>query len=200
MPKMATGSAPSTAASSYAKRVEIEFPGPKYNRFLDMLQGNCPDSPMPHRVPISTVRIVDEVNPAPKSHFFKAPKDTSVCRKFVGVLSKPSPDTKTRQVIVHFSQPRDLNFSYIEAIGSILNIDPSFFIIHFERSRINFASKYSFQVPSLLPLESKYLQFKHDSAGHTTLMRLKSGPSLCETSSYHYWLLEHGYFSHSDHL
>ena len=165
----------STAALPYANRVELEYPGINYEWFPGMLRGRVPQKTIGYNeVPVSLVRIVDRDTTTFKSDLFDAARGKAVCPKFVKVLSERSPDTEMRQVVVSYTRVQDLNFSYIEAIGSVLNLDPLFFITHFERSRAKYSSPYRYRAPSMLPLESKYLQFSYDSQGHITLVRVLS--------------------------
>jgi len=169
---------PSTTAWPYADRAENEYPGDGYSWFIDMLRGRDAYAAITtDQVQVSTVRIVNKLINSSGSYTFDAFKGTDVSRILVEILSQQSPDTQLRQVIVQDPEVRDLDFTYIEAIGTILKIDPLFFVTLFERSRakdVHALNAFRHRPPSMLPLESKYLQFSFDSQGHITLMR--SGP------------------------
>ncbi|KAL9065681.1 MAG: hypothetical protein Q9161_008067 [Pseudevernia consocians] len=80
----------STAPRSYANSVENDYPGEKYNWFLDMLRGRRPDVPVPfHQKRISTIRIVDDTGLTSRSEQFDALKGTEVSEDFVDALKRP---------------------------------------------------------------------------------------------------------------
>ena len=121
---------------SYADRIKNDYPEREYSWFLDILRGKSPVvAILSGEKRISTIRIVDDMGATSRSEHFDAPKDTEVCQDFVDALIRPLPCTGLRLVIVHFSRIQDLNFAYVDALGSKLNLDPSFLIMHFERSR-----------------------------------------------------------------
>lgn len=118
-----------TATQSYADRIQNDYPGEQYSWFLDMLRGRCPDVAIPFshsHERISTIRIVDDIGTTSRSEHFVAPKGIEVRKGFVDALLRPLPRMSLRVIIVHFSRVQDLNFAYIDALGSALDIDPSF--------------------------------------------------------------------------
>lgn len=152
-----------------------------------MLRGRCPDVAIPFshsHERISTIRIVDDIGTTSRSEHFVAPKGTAVCGDFVDALLRPLPRMSLRLIIVHFSRVQDLNFAYIDALGSALDIDPSFLITHFDRSRARHGNWLRRRAPSMLPLESRHLQFCYASFGHTTLTRFTFGSLQNEIGSY----------------
>ena len=160
--KMSGNIASSSATLPYAKRVESEYPGEKYSCFVDMLEGRVLEKAVPQfQEPASIVRIVDKLNSIsePKPKIFDAAKGTDVCQNFLDILSEQMVNLEARLVVVNYTRIQNLNFKYIEAIGSILNIDPIFFIIHLERARAKYENPFRYRAPSRLPLESGYLQF-----------------------------------------
>ena len=180
-------SAPTASAvpQSYADSVGNDYPGKKYEWFLDMLRGRCPDDPVPFsQKRISTIRIVDDTGLTSRSEQFDAPKGTEVSEDFVDALVRPLPCTSLRLIIVHFTRIQDLNFAYIATLGSALKIDPSFFITHFEFSRGRRDHWLRKRAPSMLPLESKHLQFCYDRRGHMTLTKLTLESSQNNVGSY----------------
>ena len=169
-------------AQSYVHRVESDYPGVRYKWFLDILRERYPDVPTPlYQKATSAIRIVDDVGLSSRSEEFDAPKGTEVSQEFVHALVRPLPPTNLRLIIIHFTRFQDLNFAYINTLGSSLSIDPSFFIMHFERSRARHDPSayrwYGRRAPSMLPLESRHLQFCYDIQGHLTLTRLTSDSS-----------------------
>ncbi len=162
-----------TAAQSYVNRVESDYPGERYEWFLVMLRGRGQDVPIPlHQEPTTAILIVDDMGSSSRSEEFDAPKGTEVSREFIHALVRPIQPTNLRLIIIHFTRIQDLNFTYINALGSSLNIDPLFFIMHFERSRARYDRWYRPRAPSMLPLESRHLQFSYDIQGHLTLTKL----------------------------
>ena len=170
---------------SYADRIKNDYPEREYVWFLDVLRGKCPAvAILPGQKPISTIRIVDDMGTTSRSEYFDAPKDTEVCQDFVDALIRPLPCTGVRLVIVHSSGIKDLNFAYVDALGSTLNLDPSFLIMYFECSRSKYDHWSRKRALSMLPLESRHLQFCYDSQGHMTLTRLTLAAPQNNTGSY----------------
>ena len=182
---MASAPSASPAPSFYADSLENGYPGRKCKWFLDTLRGRRPDVPVPfHQEQISTIRIVDDTGLTSRSEQFDALKGTEVSEDFVDTLVRPLPCTSLRLVIVHFSKIQHLNFAYMSTLGSVLNIDPSFFVMHFEYSRGRHDRWSRDRAPSLLPLESRHLQFRKDNWGHMTLTKLTLKSSQNNVGSY----------------
>ena len=179
----------STTAIPYLQQFDYNYPGEKYAWFSEMLQGHCPDPdpdpPRGRQTTLSNVRFVDDISEdmsfTTRMRLFDATKGRELDNDFVKALTWHAPDTSVRLIIVHFTRMYDLNFSYLLCLGSKLNIDPLFFVMHFERSRSNDESPYRFRAPAMLPLDSRFLQFCYDNFGHVTVTTLKSEKSKVNT-------------------
>ena len=163
---------------AYLQRLKREYPGERYEWFLEMFRDLKPEGIVSAtRRPVSTAQIVYERSSSFDVKVYEAAKGASEVSDFMGFLSSSEPQIKAHRIIIHTTHAPYLDFSYIEAIGSFYDIDPFFFITHFERSRSysdQQHSRYSTRAPSMLPLESKYLQFRYNRYAHATLMRLDS--------------------------
>ena len=166
-------SVPSTTDSPFLRRLQDDYSGERYAWFSRLLRGEGIPNQAQSREPVCNVRIVDKVANSSKTNtsIFDAFRATDVNPDFAKVLEETSTDTELRQIVVSYTRVHDLNFSWIEAIGSTLNLDPMFFIKHFERSRERYDYWDRVRTPSLLPLDSKYLQFSLKPLIHTTLMQ-----------------------------
>ncbi len=157
----------------YADRVVREYPGEKYSWFLDLIRDQCPHPDIaPLSKPTSRVHIIDDFGDDFQSHSFDAPRNKGVSGNFIDLLTDGVPDASIRLLIVHFTRAEELNFSYIDAIGTSLDMDPYFFIMHFDCSRSRYDDRHLFRVSSILPLDSRFLQFLYASYGHVTLTRV----------------------------
>jgi len=179
-----------TAAMPYLQQCDRNYPGETYAWFSKMLHGHCPDRALPRegQTTISNVRFVDDISEDMSctrgTTIFDATKGREVDNDFVKTLTWQAPDTSVRLIIVHFTRMYDLNFSYLAHLGSTLNIDPPFFVMHFERSRANHENSFRYRAPAMLPLESRFLHFCYDSSGHITVTTLRSKKSKVNTGSF----------------
>lgn len=176
-----------TTAIPYLQRFDYNYPGEKYAWFSEMLHGHYPDGALPRggQTTLSNVRFVDDISEdmsfTSGTRLFDATKGRELDNDFVKALTWHAPDTSVRLILVHFTRMYDLNFSYLVCLGSKLNIDPLFFVMHFERSRAYYESSYRTRAPAMLPLDSRFLQFFYDNFGHITVTSLKSEKSKVNT-------------------
>ena len=178
----------SDATISYLQKFDHDYPGEKYAWFSEMLHGRCPDRPFRYPPAFSNIRFVDDISEdmsfTSDTKLFEATRGREVDEDFIKALTSYAPNTSVRLIILHFSRMYDLNFSYLAHLGSTLDIDPLFFVMHFEHSRAKYEPPFRERAPAMLPLESRYLQFCYDTSGHVTVTTLRSEKSKVNTGSF----------------
>lgn len=141
---------------AYADKLARHFSGEEYSWLIEMLRKGCDVGP---RGGGCTIYIVDHEDDQATTTTYDIGRDTVVDTAFMGVLQKPSSGNGLRFVVVAYDELYGLNFSYIDYMASVLNLEASFLFSHFERVRARIGPWYRTRAPTLLPSDAKHLEF-----------------------------------------
>ena len=153
---MASVISASEAHEAYMERMKAEFHGPRYNWLLEMLSRSS-DWGLP--VEDNCLYVLDfDGNAAPRE-VLHSPASGPLQEGFLHNLKSELSPAVTRVVLLYYPWLYCLNFKYIGAIGYALDLDPWFFITHFQdwnRGRLDQDRR----PPARLHLDTAILNFE----------------------------------------
>ena len=132
---MATEDSNTWSQEPYADRLECEYPGEEYSWLAKILREGHHEgthSPYPEDC---TLYVVDHEGDQVATNEYNFSRKSDPDLRLVGSLTKQLPERATRIIVLSHGSLYNLNFSYIDAMAPVLNLEPDFLLLHFNRAR-----------------------------------------------------------------
>lgn len=143
------------AHEAYMERMKAEFHGPRYDWLLKMLSRSYY---LEYPLEYSCLFVLDfDGNAAPKE-VLHAPASGELPGGFLRILQSELSPAVTRVVLLYYPWVNCLNFTYIGAIGYTLDLNPQFFVTHFQDSNRGRLEE-DRRPPSRLHIDTTILKF-----------------------------------------
>jgi hypothetical protein len=152
---------------AYMQRMKAECPGPLYDRFIEVLSRSTRAR---QDLDFSRcLRVVDfDGNNAPKV-VLRADVSGNLQEEVYAALKSELPAAATRVVLVHYPVGHCLSIEYVGTVGHMLDVDPLFFIKHFDFQVKYWAkSPKTYVLTSPRQLDTRILQFGLAHGAHLT--------------------------------
>jgi hypothetical protein len=140
---------------AYMERMKADFDNPRYNWVIKLLSKSA--CYKPKAKDSSCQRILDFDGTAPPKEVLRADMSSNLQDGVCEALESNLSPTATRVVLLHYPGTKFLNFEYVRVIGHALDLEPRFFITHFQEGcNVRLGRRCS----SSLQLSPSYLQFR----------------------------------------